>query len=786
MKELLASLNNDFLLVDGAMGTMFYQKGLPMDEQPELFNLTHPEIVAAIHQEYVDAGADIVTTNTFQANGRHFKYEKLSQIIRQAILLAKSVNPRFVAFDMGPIGEMMEPVGKLTFNEAYRLFKEQAVLAEKFGCDLIIIETMSDLLEIKAAILAVKENTSLPIFATMTFQQNGRTFIGVDALTAVLTLQGLGVEAVGVNCSCTPKELLPTVKIMTDYAKIPVIVQANAGLPKIERDKSVYTIKVADYVESVIEMVEMGVRVVGGCCGTTPEFIKAIRQSLAEAQPIIKRSKRVSAVSSSQKTIILNNRLTLISRGISPVGKISLENAIRNETYSYILKEALREVDAGGEILDINVSLVDIDESEVMAKIVSFLQKSIVEPLQLDSIEASVLEAGARQYAGRPLFNSVNGTKESMKDIFPIVKKYGGVVIGMTFDEDGIPETAEGRVLIAKKIIQQALEYGIDKEDILIDPLVLPVSTQPSQVQVVIDTLKLLKTELNVLTVAGISNISYGLPNRSLLDRTFLTSCVTAGLDAPIINPLSESLMETVGTIKLFSNQDKNAQQYVKRHQGSKISNNRLKEERILLKQLIVQGREEESVIEVNNLLRKGVPPLLIIKDELIPAMDDAGALFEKEQLFLPQLMQATEAFKKVQDVIQTYMVEHGEIRESKGKIILASVKGDHHDLGKSIVKILIENSGYQVIDLGEDVSTEKIVETIQNEEIKLVGLSALMTSSVKNMKQTISAVKETGLECQFIVGGAVMNEENRKFVGADYYAKDAMDWLKIVEMIDF
>lgn len=786
MKQLIKKLNNDFLLVDGAMGTMLNQKGLSMNEPLELFNLSHPEIVTAVHKEYVEAGADIITTNTFQANKYHFKEEKLSQIIEQAVRLAKSVNPHFVAYDMGPSGKMMEPIGNLTFNEAYEIFKEQAILAEKFGCDLVIIETMSDLLEIKAAILAVKENTKLPIFATMTFQQNGKTLLGVDALTATLTLQGLGIDAIGVNCSSEPREIIELIRTMTDYAKVPVIVQANAGLPKIKGDKTIYSVEVADYIQSIKEMINMRVRVVGGCCGTTPEFIEGIHRILDNQQPIIKLPKRITAVSSAQKTIVLDKRLTLISQGINPLGKPDLERAIRKEDYSYILKQALKEVEAGGEILDINLSLIGINEAKVMRKTVAFLQNYLDAPLQLDSIDATVLEAGARQYAGRPLFNSVNGSQESMNTIFPIVKKYGGVVIGMTFDEDGIPETAEERVIMAEKIIQKAFEYGIDREDIVIDPLVLPASNQVNQIQVVVDTLKLLKSKLNVLTVAGISNISYGLPNRSLLERTFLITCVTAGLDAPITNPLKESIMETVSALKVLLNQDRNAKKYIIYHQEKNEIGSILKKEPIehSLKDLVVHGRKDEAVIDTTQLLKKGVHPLEIIKDELIPAMDEIGKLFEIGDMYLPQLMQATEVLEDCQNIIQTFVTEQGIEKESKGKILLASVKGDHHNLGKNIVKILIENSGYQVIDLGEDVSTEKIIEKIQNEKIKLVGLSALMTASVRNMKQTIVEVKKLDIECYFIVGGAVMNEENRIFVGADYYAKNALDWLRIVEKL--
>lgn len=791
MSELLTSLKEGFLLFDGAMGTMLQKNGLPVGMQPELFNLSHPETVTAIHREYVAAGADIITANTFQANAHKLDPEQLPAIITAAIRLAKAAEPRFVAYDMGPIGQMMAPMGTLTFNESYELFKEQAVLAEQAGADLVILETMSDQLETKAAILAIKEHTQLPIFATMTFQEDGRTFVGTDALTATLTLQGLGVDAVGVNCSLGPKELLPVVETITDYAKIPVIVQANAGLPEMENGQTVYRITVPAYVDAVTEMLKMGVRIIGGCCGTTPEFIAAIRQVLDTTAPIEKAGKRVTAVTSGVETVILNDRLSLIGERLNPTGKKRLKEAIRQEDFAYILKEGIDQVDAGADILDVNLGLPEIDEAAMMVKTVRNLQEVINVPLQLDSTEAAALEAGARQYNGRPLFNSVNGKDETMEQIFPIVKKYGGVVLGLTLDKTGIPETAAARLAVAQRIVDKAAEYGIPKEDVMIDPLVLTASAQQDQVQVTIDTLKLLKERLGVLTIAGVSNVSFGLPNRPLINSTFLAACVAAGLDAPIINPLSEVMMATVNALKVIKNQDKDAQHYIAESQNMQVSigSNAPKAAAQSatgpldsLAHLIKQGRKEETPAKTKELLAAGKTPLAIVNEEFIPALNEVGDRFEKGEMFLPQLMQSADSVKQAQEVLKAHMAKHGGQTQQQGKILLATVQGDIHDIGKNIVRMLLENYGFEVIDLGKDVPIETVVTTIRKEEIKLAGLSALMTTTVQNMKRTITEAKAAGLDCQFMVGGAVLNEEYREFVGAEYYAKDAMESVNIAQ----
>ncbi|OFI48875.1 homocysteine methyltransferase [Floricoccus tropicus] len=785
-------LKDNFLLFDGAMGTMLQKEGLPVGGQPEFFNLEHPEVIKSIHKRYIDAGADIITTNSFQANRHKIEQEHLPKIIEASVHLARDAGAKYVAYDIGPIGQLMSPYGTLSFDNAYDMFKEQAVFAENSGADLIILETMSDLLETKAAILAIKENTNLPIFVTMTFQEDGRTFVGTDPVTATLTLQALGVTALGLNCSLGPKELLPIVEQIIEYAKVPVIVQANAGLPQMEDGQTVYRIDVSEYVEYVGKMADLGVRVFGGCCGTTPNFIKGIKELLKDKTPVNTSPKTVTAVTSAAETVILDKKLTIIGERLNPTGKKRLQEAIRQEDFSYILKEAIDQVDAGADILDVNVGLPEIDEAQMLIKAVRELQGIVTTPLQIDSSSIKAIEAGVRQYNGRPLINSVNGKESVMEEIFPIAKKYGALVLGLALDENGIPDTAEKRVAIAKKIIKKASEYGIEKEDILIDPLVLTASAQQEQVQVTIDTLKFLKDELEVHSVAGISNVSFGLPNRGLLNSTFLAAAVGAGLSAPIMNPMSDIMMSTVSSLRVINNQDKDSTFYIENNQNVSIVSqksskdlNGLKKEisssEDRLKQMILQGRKDETPTKTKELL-KSLTPLEIVNQEFVPALDEVGAKFEKGTLFLPQLMQSADAVKQAQEVLKDFMARNEQTDEKQGKVLLATVEGDIHDIGKNIVKMILENYGFDVVDLGKDVPISKVVSTIKEQDIKLAGLSALMTTTMQNMKETITQVKLAGLDCKFMVGGAVLNEEYREFVGADYYAKDAMESVKIAQ----
>ena len=798
------ALQAGFLLFDGAMGTMLQENGLAAGMQPEYFNLTHPEVVTAIHRQYVAAGADIITANTFQANGHKIPAAELPKIITAAVKLAKDSGARFVAYDMGPIGALLAPLGTLSFDEAYELFAQQARLAECAGADLVILETVSDLLEAKAALLAIKENTALPVFVTMTYQADGRTFVGCDPLTATLTLQALGADVLGVNCSLGPGELLPVVAEITRYAQVPVLVQANAGLPEMENGETVYRLTPAEYLAAIEPMLDLGVTLVGGCCGTTPTFIKGLRELLDSRQPIARAVTKVTAVTSGVQTVILDERLTVIGERLNPTGKKRLQAAIRQKDLGYLLKEGIQQVTDGGDILDVNVGLPEIDEAAMMQEVIPALQSVVNVPLQIDSSSVAAIEAGARIYNGRPLINSVNGKPETMQAIFPIAKKYGALVLGLTLDETGIPKTAAGRLQVARRIVETGASYGIPKEDILIDPLVLTASAQQDQVQVTLDTLKLVKTELGVQTVAGVSNVSFGLPNRPLLNSTFLAAAVGAGLSAPILNPGSQQMMATVATLRVINHQDNDAQNYIAKSQngqfdlGSQVekvattsaaqdSEETAQESTVpknqteQLRQLILQGRKEETPALTRQLLA-AKSPLEIVNEAFIPALDEVGQKFEGGTLFLPQLMQSAEAVKGAQEVLKDYTAAQGETASNQGRILLATVAGDIHDIGKNIVKMIMENYGFQVLDLGKDVPIEKVVTTLQAEDIKLVGLSALMTTTVQNMKATIKAVRNAGLDCTFIVGGAVLNEDYREFVGADYYAKDALESVKYAQ----
>lgn len=786
---ILTDLKTQILLFDGAMGTQLQDRGLPIGGIPEHFNLTHPEVVEAIHRDYVAAGADVITANTFQANTTKMAADELDETIHTAIALAKKAEPKYVAYDMGPTGQLLQPMGTLSFDAAYEMFASQAIIAEQAGADLVIIETVADLLEAKIAVLAVKENTKLPVFVTMTYQEDGRTFVGVDPQTATLTLQNLGVDVLGVNCSLGPKELAPIVAKILDYAQIPVMVQANAGLPQMENGETVYKITPETYVAYTQKLLAQGVAVVGGCCGTTPEFIRQLRLLIDQTEKVYPEPKSGTFITSGLKTLEIGLGLSLIGERINPTGKPRLKEALRENNISYIIQEAVAQRDAGADILDVNVGLPEIDEAKMMVKTIVELQSLLDLPLQIDSSETAALEAGARHYNGIPLINSVNGKPSSMAKIFPIVAKYGGVILGLCLDDEGIPETAEKRYQIAEKIVHEAGKYGITPDRVMIDPLVLTASAQQEQVPVTLDTIRLVKERLGCKTVVGLSNISFGLPNRALLNGTFLAQAFGAGLDAPIMNPLSDYMMRVVRSLKVFTGQDTNSEDYIANEQNTTIAvtvanasgNQASTDDTLDLKGMIIKGRKELTAAETRKMLET-MTPLDIVNTYFIPALDIVGAQFEKGELFLPQLMQSAEATQQAQEVLKAALAKSGQKSESLGRLLLATVEGDIHDIGKNIVKMILENYGYEVVDLGKDVPIETVVETVVTQKIKLVGLSALMTTTVQNMKKTITAIKTVAPDTVFMVGGAVLNEEYREFVGADYYAKDAMASVDITQ----
>lgn len=785
--NLKKGLKNQFILLDGAMGTMLQQHGLDTGQIPEIHNILHPNIIIDIHKKYIDAGADIITANTFGANELKLKDSGYSveEIISAAIENGKkAAGDKLVALDIGPLGSLLRPMGQLTFDEAYNIFKRLVLAGDKAGADLILIETIGDIYEARAAILAAKENSSLPLLCTMTFQDNERTLSGTDPLTMVNIIQGLGVDAIGVNCSLGPRDMLPIVKDIVTYSKIPVIVQPNAGLPKIVEDKTIYDLDKETFAQYISDMAQMGVTIFGGCCGTTPEYIREIKKNISLLIPVNNKTKDLIAVSSSTKTITIGDETRIVGERINPSGKDELKEALRKRNIGHILREAQEQKKHGADILDVNLGLPDINEEELMEEVVLRLQESIDIPLQIDSINPKAVERAVRIYNGRAIINSVNGQLSSMEEVFPIAKKYGALVIGLTLDENGIPQKAEDRLKIAEKIIKMAEIYDIPRDNIIIDSLVLTVSSQQEDVMESIKAVPLIKEKLQVKTILGISNISYGLPAREILNRTYLAMALSNGLDLCIVDPLDKGTTDTIVAFKAISGQDKGSEGYIKRFaKESSINNLRDRDSHIDLNKAILDGIEEDAIKETVKLLNN-ISPLEIIDNYLVPTLDQIGESYEREEIFLPQLIKAADTVKASFNVIKEHLEKTGQKGLSKGKVLIATVKGDIHDIGKNIAKILLENYGFEVIDLGKDVSKEDIIHRVKEDNIRLVGLSALMTTTVGSMEETIKGLKSEGLSCKVMVGGAVINKEYADMIGADYYAKDARDAVKIAKEV--
>lgn len=787
--DVLNIIKNGRLFFDGGMGTMLQKAGLKAGGLPEVYNIEHPDKVLGIHKMYVESGADVITANTFQASAYKLEDCPYSQeeIITEGVSLAKKSGARFAALDIGPLGQLMQPMGTLTFDEAYEEFRTQMIIGEKAGADIILLETMSDLLEVRAAVLAAKENTSLPVFVTMTFQEDGRTFVGCDPKSAAITLSGLGVDALGVNCSLGPKELTGIIDELIKYSRKPVMVQPNAGLPKIVNGETTYNITAEDFADSMEKIVRKGARILGGCCGTTPEFIKKMTERVKDIPVEKLKPSAVTAVCSGTMTVEFDGKVTLIGERINPTGKKKLKEKLREQDFTYLVSEAISQQKRGADVLDVNCGLPEIDEAQTIKKAVYEIQSAVNLPLQLDSSDPLAIEAGIRQYNGKPIINSVNGKAESMRAIFPIAAKYGAVVVGLCLNEDGIPETAEGRLAIAQRIVKTAAEYGIPKEDIIIDCLVLTASAQQKMVIETIKAIRLVKRELGVKTVLGVSNVSFGLPARPILNSVFLAAGFGAGLDSAIVNPLSEEIMKVFRAYRVLNNQDADAAEYIAVYSGyeaekTAVSGTTVKTEASGsdLKSLIIDGRRDEVGAETVRLLENS-DPISIIDDYFIPALDTVGERYEKGTVFLPQLIQSAESVRCGFEVIKEKMPA---ISSNRGTIVLATVKDDIHDIGKNIVKMLLENYGYNVIDLGKDVPIEEVVKAAVENDVKLVGLSALMTTTVKSMKDTITALRNAGSKAKIVVGGAVLNEEYVEFVGADYYGRDARETVKIADMV--
>ena len=781
---LLERLGKELLFLDGGMGTMLQERGLKPGELPEIWNIEHREEIIDIHRSYFEAGSDIVLSNTFGANALKFKDNKydLEKIVRfgisnvkEAIKLGVKDNREvYVGLDIGPTGKLLKPMGDLSFEDAYKVYSQVVQIGQDSGADLIHIETMGDTYELKAAVLAAKECTSLPVFATVIFDEKGKLLTGGDIPCVVSMLEGLGVDALGINCGLGPKQMIPLLKEILEYASIPVIVKPNAGLPKQKDGNVYYDVTKEEFGEIMKEIVQLGACVIGGCCGTTPSHIKEMVENNKDRNLVKRKKNERTIVSSYGHAVEIGTKPIIIGERINPTGKKRLKEALKSNDLDYILKEALLQQDAGADILDVNVGLPDIDEVEMMKKVIFELQSVTSLPLQIDTVNTNALEQSMRIYNGKPMINSVNGKQESMDEIFPLVKKYGGVVIGLTLDENGIPNDARGRVEIARKIINEAKKYGIDKKDIVIDVLAMTISSDPRGAITTLEALKGVKEELGVKTVLGVSNISFGLPLRPIINSNFYTMAMQSGLDLGIINPLSEDMMRSYYGFCALMNHDENFENYIKKYSDTKKEEKVSKEEIISLKNAIEKGLKEEAVKGTKNLLNEK-EPLNIINEYLVPALDKVGKRFEKGTLFLPQLLMSADAAKAAFEIIKDEILKEGKEEEKKEKIVIATVKGDIHDIGKNILKVLLENYNFDVIDLGKDVDPEIIVETAVKEDIKLVGLSALMTTTVVSMEETIKLLNKRKPDCKVMVGGAVLNQEYADMINADFYGKDAM-----------
>lgn len=785
--DLRDKIENDFIIFDGAMGTMLQEAGLNTGELPEISNIKDKNKIIDIHKKYVEAGAMVITTNTFGANEIKLKGSGVSveEVIAAAVdnvRIAIGKKEACIALDIGPIGELLKPMGTLSFERAYEIFKAQVIQGVKSGVHLILIETITDLYEAKAAILAAKENSSLPVFFTMSFEQSGRTFTGCSPEAMVITAEALGVDAVGINCSLGPIEMEPVINKILKTSSINVMIQPNAGLPCVCNGKTEYKITPEEFSRAMRGFAEKGVRILGGCCGTRDDHIKALKGALKDLKPIEVVKKNLSFVCTPTKVVEID-KARVIGERINPTGKKLFREALKNNDLDYALREAAAQVEAGAEILDVNVGVPGIDEIEVMAELVQEIQSIIDAPLQIDSNNPRVIERALRVYNGKAIVNSVNGEEHILDTVLPIVKKYGASVVGLTLDENGIPKTAEERFMIAEKIIKKAEFYGIEKKDIYIDCLTLTAAAQQKEVRETVRALKLVKEKLGVKTVLGVSNVSFGLPNRGLINRTFLSAALAAGLDLPIINPLDSSMMEVVNAFKVLWFQDENCEKYLKVYSKNDEPGKTIEKKEQSLFQIIEKGLRDEAKGETLRLL-EGEKALDIVNNHIIPALDSVGVKYEQGDIFLPQLIQSAETVKSAFTVIKENIETVSESSISKGKVILATVKGDVHDIGKNIVKVLLESYGFDVIDLGKDVPREKVAEEAIKNNVKLIGLSALMTTTVSNMKDTITYVKEKCPSCLVMAGGAVLNEAYAKSIGADFYGKDAREAVNIAQSI--
>ena len=791
------------LFCDGGMGSLLQAQGLKPGELPETWNLTRRDVLISIHRSYLEAGADIMTTNTFGANRLKFK-DDLESIVTAAVENARTAvreaGHGYVALDLGPTGRLLKPLGDLDFEDAVKLYKEVVSIGARAGADLVLIETMSDSYELKAAVLAAREagfrpdtGERLPVFATVIFDEKGKLLTGGNVESTVALLEGLRVDALGINCGLGPVQMKGILEEILRVSSLPVLVNPNAGLPRSENGKTVYDIDAEGFALVMEEIAAMGAVVVGGCCGTTPEHIRLMTQRCKDMPVVWPEKKHRTVVSSYAKAVTAGRKTIIIGERINPTGKSKFKQALRDHNLEYILKEGVSQQDNGADVLDVNVGLPEIHEPSMMEEAVRELQAIIDLPLQIDTSDMEAMERAMRIYNGKPLINSVNGKEESMSRIFPLMAKYGGVAVGLCLDESGIPDTADGRLAVGRKIIERAAEYGIGPEDIILDGLCMTVSSDSKGALTTLETLRRIRDELGSKSVLGVSNISFGLPQREIINAAFFTMAMEAGLNAAIINPNSEAMMRAFYSFNALMDRDAQCSRYIGVYGGQSAGlGQTIGKSRSVsagegadssLATAIERGLKDAAHQAVSTLLEEK-DPLGIINEQMIPALDRVGKGFEKGTIFLPQLLMSAEAAKAAFEVIKAKMDAKGQVQEKKGTIVLATVKGDIHDIGKNIVKVLLENYGYEVLDLGKDVPPERIVDETVRRKVRLVGLSALMTTTVPSMEETIRRLRTAAPWAKVMVGGAVLTEEYARTIDADMYCRDAMASVNYAEGI--
>ncbi len=774
------------LLLDGAMGTMLLKHGLKTGERPELLCLTAPDAIEQIHRDYFAAGAQVVYTNTFGASGLKLQGSGHTpeEVIPAAVAIARKAAADFgglVALDIGPLGELLEPMGTLPFEAAYGQFREQ-ILAGASGADLIVIETMTDLQEMRAALLAAKENSPLPVFCSMSFDEGGRTFTGCDVRAMALTLEGMGADAIGINCSLGPFEIYPIAQELAQWTSLPLLIKANAGLPAVENGETVYKIGPEEYARGMARFLDLGASILGGCCGTDPRYIAALREAVAGRSPASRQKVIRSAVCSPSQVVELD-RARIVGERINPTGKPAMKQALLDGDYSYLARQGIQQAEAGAHLLDVNVGLPGLDEAAAMKQAVKALQEVLDLPLVLDSSSPAALEAALRVYCGRAVINSVSGKEESMAQVFPLARKYGAMVIGLTLDENGIPSSARERLAVAKKIRDRALSYGIPEERLLIDCLTLTVSSGQRNATETLEAVALVKRELGLKTILGVSNISFGLPAREALNQAFLSMALGRGLDIAILNPNNKGMMDAFFASATLTGQDTSCAAFLSRFAGESETKPLHSGQDMEIGHAIARGLRAQAREACLRLL-SSLPPMEIVNRHLIPVLDQVGRDYEEGRIFLPQLIQSAEAAKSAFELLKETLAKEGPQTHSKGAILLATVEGDIHDIGKNIVKAVLENYGYTILDLGKDVPPAAVVQAAKERDIRLVGLSALMTTTVPSMEKTIRLLRQELPQCKVMVGGAVLTAEYAKSIGADFYAADAQQSVQFARQV--